>query len=125
MLVHGIPEFRLNRSVIDKEIDLVVDMGVELKLNAPLRLGFGIQQLHDMGFQAIFLSIGAQRGAGPSVVLELGRGACHRNWVWRAPPQWKAPTHFCGDSTSASSTLSSECHLKKRGQLSGAPAGRI
>lgn len=62
MLVHGIPEFRLSRSVIDKEIDRVVEMGVELKLNAPLRVGFGIQQLREMGFQAIFLSIGAQRG---------------------------------------------------------------
>jgi len=62
MLVHGIPEFRLSRSVIDKEIDRVVEMGVELTLNAPLRVGFGIQQLREMGFQAIFLSIGAQRG---------------------------------------------------------------
>jgi formate dehydrogenase (NADP+) beta subunit len=62
MLVHGIPEFRLSRSVIDKEIDRVVEMGVELKLNVPLRVGFGIQQLREMGFQAIFLSIGAQRG---------------------------------------------------------------
>jgi len=62
MMVHGIPEFRLNRSVIDKEIDRVVGMGVELKLNAPLRVGFGIQQLRDLGFEAIFLSIGTQRG---------------------------------------------------------------
>jgi formate dehydrogenase (NADP+) beta subunit len=62
MMVHGIPEFRLNRSVIDKEIDRVVEMGVELKLNAPLRVGFGLQQLREMGFQSIFLSIGAQRG---------------------------------------------------------------
>jgi NADPH-dependent glutamate synthase beta subunit-like oxidoreductase len=61
MMVHGIPEFRLSRSVIDKEIDRVVEMGVELKLNAPLRVGFGIQQLREMGFAAIFLSIGTQR----------------------------------------------------------------
>ena len=62
MIVHGIPEFRLSRSVIDKEIDRVIGMGVELKLNAPLRVGFGLQKLREMGFQAIFLSIGAQRG---------------------------------------------------------------
>ncbi len=62
MMVHGIPEFRLNRSVIDKEIDRVIGMGVELKLNAPLRVGFGIQQLRELGFPAIFLSIGTQRG---------------------------------------------------------------
>jgi NADPH-dependent glutamate synthase beta subunit-like oxidoreductase len=62
MMVHGIPEFRLNRSVIDKEIERVLGMGVELKLNTPLRVGFGLQQLREMGFQAMFLSIGTQQG---------------------------------------------------------------
>jgi NADPH-dependent glutamate synthase beta subunit-like oxidoreductase len=62
MLVHGIPEFRLNRSVIDKEIDRVAAMGVELKFNVPLRVGFGLAELREQGFAAIFLSIGTQRG---------------------------------------------------------------
>jgi NADPH-dependent glutamate synthase beta subunit-like oxidoreductase len=62
MLVHGIPEFRLNRSVIDKEIDRVAAMGVELKFNAPLRVDFGLAELREMGFKAVFLSIGTQRG---------------------------------------------------------------
>jgi len=62
MLVHGIPEFRLNRSVIDKEIDRITAMGVELKFNAPLRVDFGLAELRGMGFEAVFLSIGTQRG---------------------------------------------------------------
>jgi NADPH-dependent glutamate synthase beta subunit-like oxidoreductase len=62
MLVHGIPEFRLNRSVIDKEIERVQAMGVEIKLNAPLREGFGLSELRAMGFEAVFLSVGTQRG---------------------------------------------------------------
>ena len=62
MLVHGIPEFRLNRSVIDKEIDRVAAMGVELKFDTPLRVDFGLTELREMGFEAIFLSIGTQRG---------------------------------------------------------------
>jgi formate dehydrogenase (NADP+) beta subunit len=62
MMVHGIPEFRLSRSVIDKEIGRVVARGVELKLNTPLRTGFGLQQLREMNFEAIFLSIGTQHG---------------------------------------------------------------
>jgi formate dehydrogenase (NADP+) beta subunit len=62
MMVHGIPEFRLNRSVIDKEIDRILGMGVELKLNSPLRVGFGLGELRAMGYQAVFLSIGTQRG---------------------------------------------------------------
>ena len=62
MMVHGIPEFRLNRSVIDKEIDRVMEMGVDLKLNYPLSSGFGLKELREDGFLAVFLSIGTQRG---------------------------------------------------------------
>ena len=64
-----------------------------------------------------------QARAGRSAVLEPSRGPCRRNFS--GGHHHEAPTLFCGDSTSESSTLSSECHLKKRGQLSGAPAGRI
>jgi formate dehydrogenase beta subunit len=62
MLIHGIPEFRLSRSVIDKEVDRIAAMGVEIKLNTPLRAGFGLRELREMDFQAVFLSVGTQQG---------------------------------------------------------------
>jgi len=62
MMVHGIPEFRLPRAVIGKEISRIVGLGVELKLNAPLSEGFGVRDLRQLGFQSIFLSVGTQRG---------------------------------------------------------------
>ena len=62
MMVHGIPEFRLNRSVIDKEISKILGLGVELKLNAPLGGDFGLRQLRELGFGAVFLAIGTQQG---------------------------------------------------------------
>jgi NADPH-dependent glutamate synthase beta subunit-like oxidoreductase len=62
MLIHGIPEFRLSRSVIDKEIERIQAMGVEIKVNSPLRPGFGLAELREMGFEAVFLSVGTQRG---------------------------------------------------------------
>lgn len=62
MMVHGIPEFRLPRSVIEREISRITGLGVELKLNAPLREGFGVRELRELGFQSIFLSVGTQRG---------------------------------------------------------------
>ena len=37
-------------------------MGVELKFDTPLRVDFGLTELREMGFEAIFLSIGTQRG---------------------------------------------------------------
>jgi len=62
MMVHGIPEFRLSRSVIDKEISKILGLGVELKLNAPLSSEFGLRQLREFGFEAVFLGIGTQQG---------------------------------------------------------------
>ena len=62
MLIHGIPEFRLPRAVIDKEIAKIQSLGVEILTEAPLTERFGLQQLHALGFEAVFLSIGTQRG---------------------------------------------------------------
>lgn len=62
MMVHGIPEFRLPRSVIDKEVAKIRALGVELSFKSPLVEGFGISELRRQGFDSIFLSIGTQRG---------------------------------------------------------------
>ena len=62
MLIHGIPEFRLNRSVIDKEIGRIQSLGVDILTDSPLTPNFGLQQLRAMGFDAVFLSVGTQRG---------------------------------------------------------------
>jgi NADPH-dependent glutamate synthase beta subunit-like oxidoreductase len=67
MMVHGIPEFRLSRSIIEKEIAKVKSLGVEVKLNTPLTEDFGLKQLRAQGYAAVFLSIGTQRGRDLSI----------------------------------------------------------
>src|SRR5262245_17609948 len=62
MMVHGIPEFRLSRAIINKEIDKILSLGVEIKLNFPLTENFGIKQLKQQGYVAVFLSVGVQKG---------------------------------------------------------------
>lgn len=62
MMIHGIPEFRLPRSVVDKEIDKILRLGVRVQANAPLSEHLGIEELRREGYQAIFLAIGTQRG---------------------------------------------------------------
>jgi len=62
MMFHGIPEFRLSRPVIDKEIDKIQALGAELKLNAPLTETFGLRELRAQNYKSVFLSIGTQRG---------------------------------------------------------------
>lgn len=52
----GIPAYRLPHAVLNYEIEEILKLGVELKLNHPLR---SIDRLFDEGFAAVFLAIGA------------------------------------------------------------------
>jgi len=62
MMYHGIPEFRLARSIIEKEIQKVAQLGVEIRFNTPLNEKFGIRELKAEGFESVFLSVGVQKG---------------------------------------------------------------
>jgi formate dehydrogenase (NADP+) beta subunit len=62
MMFHGIPEFRLPRQVIEKEVEKIVELGVEIKYNSPLSKDFGLGELRGQGYQAVFLSVGVQKG---------------------------------------------------------------
>ena len=62
MMYHGIPEFRLARSIIEKEIQKVTQLGVEIKLNSPLNEEFGVKELRAEGFESVFVSVGVQKG---------------------------------------------------------------
>lgn len=62
MLRHGIPEYRLSRSLIDKEIDKIKFLGVEIQYNTPLDEKFGLQELKAQGFESVFISVGTQKG---------------------------------------------------------------
>ncbi len=59
MLVLGIPEYRLSRSLIQTEIQGILDLGVDLKLNCKIGRDFDLAQLRNEGYEAIFLAIGA------------------------------------------------------------------
>ncbi|MCC7033714.1 MAG: FAD-dependent oxidoreductase [Acidobacteria bacterium] len=62
MMRFGIPEYRLPRTLLRAEIDRIVSLGVDLKLNTPLTPEFGLGQLRAAGFDAVFLSVGVSRG---------------------------------------------------------------
>ncbi len=62
MLRYGIPEYRLPRGVIDREVATLQKLGVTLITNKPLTSEFNLQTLRDDGFEAFFLAIGAMRG---------------------------------------------------------------
>ena len=62
MMFHGIPEFRLPRQIIEKETEKIKDLGVEIRYGTPLTAEFGVRELRQAGYAAIFLSVGVQKG---------------------------------------------------------------
>jgi formate dehydrogenase (NADP+) beta subunit len=61
MMRHGIPEFRLARSIIEKEINKIKSLGVEVKHMTPLTKNFGINELLKKEFGAVFIAVGTQQ----------------------------------------------------------------
>ena len=60
MLRYGIPEYRLPKAILDKEIDSITKLCREVKCNVSLGRDFSIESLKSSGFEAIFLALGAQ-----------------------------------------------------------------
>ena len=60
VLVYGIPEFRLPKSIVAKEIDTLRDLGVEIAVNMVVGKTISIDELiHDEGYEAVFIGSGA------------------------------------------------------------------
>ena len=60
VLVYGIPEFRLPKSIVQKEIDGLIALGVKVETNVVIGRSITIQELmQEYGFEAIFIGSGA------------------------------------------------------------------
>jgi NADH-quinone oxidoreductase subunit F len=71
MMAVGIPEYRLPRRVMNAEIDSILKLGVELKLNSPVT---DVEGLKTQGFRAVFLATGAHRGVKLGIAGERLKG---------------------------------------------------
>lgn len=74
MLVYGIPSFRLEKEVINSEIEVLKEMGIEFKFNIEIGKDITIQNLRDEGYKAFYVGIGAQGGILPGIPGESGEG---------------------------------------------------
>ncbi|OGU45206.1 MAG: hypothetical protein A3H45_08560 [Ignavibacteria bacterium RIFCSPLOWO2_02_FULL_55_14] len=61
MLRLGVPEYRLPRELIRLEVNTILSLGVELKLNSAVGRDFTISDLRQRGYKAIFVAIGAHK----------------------------------------------------------------
>jgi len=71
MLSVAIPEFRLPREVIQKEIDYIAKRGVDIRYNTPISVNFTVEDLRRDGFDAVFVAAGAQRSQRIGIPGEL------------------------------------------------------
>jgi len=71
MLSVAIPDFRLPREVIEKEIDYIARRGVQIKYNTPINVNFTIEDIRNSGFAAVFIAAGAQRSQNIGIPGEL------------------------------------------------------
>jgi heterodisulfide reductase subunit A-like polyferredoxin len=74
MLRVGIPAYRLPRQVLDREIDNILRLGVELKTNTALGRDFTLDGLFDQGYKAVFLGIGCHAGKPLGIPGEKAEG---------------------------------------------------
>lgn len=62
MLTLGIPSFRLEKEVVNAEIEILREMGVEFKTNVEVGKDITLDQLRKEGYEAFYIAIGAQAG---------------------------------------------------------------
>ena len=61
MLMNGIPNFRVDKAVVQSEIDVLREMGVEFRCGVEVGKDVTIQQLREEGFQAFYVAVGLQK----------------------------------------------------------------
>ena len=59
VLVYGIPEFRLPKRIVAKEVDTLRKLGVKIETNVVIGKTLTIDELFDMGYEAVFIGSGA------------------------------------------------------------------
>lgn len=62
MLTYGIPSYKLAKNIIDAEIDIMREMGVEIKLGVEVGKDVTLDELRAQGYKAFYIAIGCQGG---------------------------------------------------------------
>lgn len=74
MLRYGIPSFKLEKDVIDAEIDVMRQMGVEIRCGVEVGKDITLEELRKEGYKAFYIAIGCQGGRLPGIPGEEAEG---------------------------------------------------
>ena len=74
MMTYGIPSFKLEKDVIDAEIDVIRALGAEIRCGVEVGRDVTISELKEQGYKAFYIAIGCQGGRLPGVPGETADG---------------------------------------------------
>ena len=74
MMVTGIPNFRLEKSIVNAEIDILKEMGVQFRCGVEVGKDVTIQQLREEGFKGFYVAVGLQYGGKLNIPGEDAEG---------------------------------------------------
>ncbi len=74
MMVNGIPSFRLDKKVVETEIDIIRQMGAEIRTGVEVGKDVTIDELRKQGYKAFYIAIGLQGGRKAGVPGEDAEG---------------------------------------------------
>ncbi|MBM3299132.1 MAG: FAD-dependent oxidoreductase, partial [Deltaproteobacteria bacterium] len=74
VLRYGIPEYRLPKTVLDRDVNYIRRSGVEIRCALALGSDFTLQDLRDQGYEAFFISVGCSMGAKLGIPTEETSG---------------------------------------------------
>ena len=74
MLRYGIPSYKLEKDLLKAEIDIIKEMGVEIRCGVEVGKDITIDQLREQGYKGFYVAIGAQKGRKPGIENEDAEG---------------------------------------------------
>ncbi|MCU6746768.1 MULTISPECIES: FAD-dependent oxidoreductase [Lachnospiraceae] len=74
MLVYGIPSFKLEKDVVEAEIDVIRKMGVEIRCGVEVGRDVTLEELRKQGYKAFYIAVGCQGGRMAGIPGEDAEG---------------------------------------------------
>ena len=75
MLRYGIPSYKLEKNLLAAEIDVISQLGVEIRCGVEIGKDVTIEDLREQGYKGFYAAIGCQRGRKPGISGENAEGA--------------------------------------------------
>ena len=74
MLRYGIPSYKLEKDLLAAEIDVIRELGVEIRCGVEIGKDITIEELREQGYKGFYVAIGCQRGRKPGITGENATG---------------------------------------------------